>query len=171
MGEILFMGPSKSGKTLLLKRMQKLSIDHRLTPFDSIPVSKPTEGIVPYNFKFRGLNFVFNELGGGDIENWENYAKTLKAIIYVFDSADLTTVAQNIVWLNRVLTNESYASKPVLVVLSKCDIPDGVRFPAIDNIIGFDRVLNSSRITLMETSSIVGIGISEIFKWIAEQMK
>lgn len=172
MGEILFMGPKGSGKTLLLKRMQNLSDEKRLTPFDPIPNTKPTEGLDSNNFKFRGMNFVFKELGGAAINEWETHAKTTpKAIVYVFDAADLTKTASNIVWLNELLTNRNLEQKPVLIVLSKCDVPDCIRFNVIDEIIGFDRVLNPSRLSFLETSSVVGVGLSDIFHWIGDQMK
>ncbi|OHT05807.1 hypothetical protein TRFO_26416 [Tritrichomonas foetus] len=171
MGEILFMGPKGSGKTLLLKRMQTLSEEKRLTPFDPIPHTKPTEGIEPNNFKFRGMNFVFKELGGASINEWEQHAKSPKAIVFVFDAADMTKTASNIVSLNDVLQNHNFEQKPVLIVLSKCDVPDCIRFNIIDEIIGFDRTLNPSRLSFLETSSVVGVGLSDIFHWIADQMK
>lgn len=171
MGEILFMGPKGSGKSLLLRRLQTLSDEKRLTPFDPIPNTKPTEGIEPNNFKFRGMNFVFKELGGASISEWENHAKTPKAIIYVFDAADFTKTASNVVWLNELLTNHNLEQKPVLIVLSKCDVPDCIRFNVIDDILGFDRMLNPSRISFLETSSVVGVGLSDIFHWIPNQMK
>ena len=171
MGEILFLGPKSCGKTMLLKRMQTLSDEKRLTPFDQIPSTKPTEGLESTNFKFRGSNFVFKELGGDSISDWEQYARTPKAIIYIFDAADLTKTATNIVWLNEVLTNHTTENKPIMIVLSKCDVPDCIRFNTIDEIIGFERVPNPSRLTFLETSSVVGVGLSEIFHWISDQMK
>ena len=171
MGEILFMGPKNSGKTLLLKRMQTLSDEKRLTPFDPIPNTKPTESLESNSFKFRGMNFIFKELGGSLISDWEQHAKTPKAIVFIFDAADFTKIAPNIVWLNEVLTAHSVEQKPILIVLSKCDVPDCVRFNVIDEIIGFDRVLNQSRLSFLETSSVVGVGLSDIFHWVADQMK
>ena len=171
MGEILFMGPKGSGKSLLLRRLQTLSDAKTLTPFDPIPLTKPTEGIEANSFKFRGMNFLFKELGGGSIGEWDSHARAPKAIVYVFDAADFTRLASNIVWLNELLTSHPLEQKPVLIVLAKCDVPDCIRFNVIDEIIGFDRMLNPSRISFLETSSVVGVGLSDIFHWIAEQMK
>lgn len=167
----MFLGPKSSGKTLLLKRLQTLSEEKRLTPFDPIPSTKPTEGIENSNFKFRGLNFVFKELGGDSISEWENYSKSPKALVYVFDAADLTKTATNIVWLHEILTNPNLETKPIMIVLSKCDVPDCIRFSVLDEIIGFERVLNPSRLSFLETSSVVGVGLSEIFHWISSQFK
>ena len=167
----MLLGPKGSGKTLLLKRMQTLSEERRLTPFDPIHTTKPTEGLEPTNFKFRGANFVFKELGGGSISEWEQHSKTPKAIVYVFDAADLTKTATNIVWLNEILTSPSTESKPIMIVLSKCDIPDCIRFNIIDEIIGFERIPNPSRLAFLETSSVVGVGLGDIFHWVSDQMK
>ena len=171
MTEILFMGPTNSGKSLLLKRMQALSEERRLTPFDPIPNTVPTEGWTQMNFKTGGNSYIFKELGGSSIRDWESLARTAKAIIYVFDAADLTRTASNIVWLNEILQSHLIEDKPILVVLSKCDVPDCIRFSTIDEIIGFDHVLNPSRLALFETSSVVGVGLSDIFHWISRQMK
>lgn len=170
MVEILFLGPKSSGKSLLIKRMQALSEDKRISPFDQIQIPKPTEGVNTSNFNFRGTTFSFKELGGDMIDDWESHAKTPKAIIYVFDAADLTMTATNIVFLNELLTSKVTQDKPVLVALAKCDIPDFVHFNVIDEIIGFDS-LNKERISFMETSAVVGVGLDSIFNWIADQMK
>lgn len=171
MAEILFLGAKHSGKSLLLKRMQTLSDEKRLTPFDPIQSTKPTEGIESTNFKFRGMNFVFKELGGASISEWEQHAKNPKAIVFIFDAADLTQTASNIVWLNEVITSHAIENKPIMIVLSKCDVPDCIRFNVIDEIIGFERVPNPSRLAFLETSAVVGIGLSEIFHWISNNMK
>jgi len=166
--EILFMGAKGSGKSLLLRRLQTLSGEKRLTPFDAIPGTKPTEGTDALNFKFRGTSFVFRELGGASIRGWESHATTPKAIVYVFDGADLTRTASNVVWLNNILTNSSFEEKRVLIVLSKCDVPDGIRFNVIDELIGFDRVRNPARLSFIETSAVVGVGLSDVFRWVGE---
>ena len=165
------MGPKDCGKTLLIKRMQTLSEEKRLTPFDTIPGTKTTESVDTINFKFKGMSYVFKELGGSHINEWENYAKSAKAIVFIFDAADFTKLATNIVWLNELLTNPANEQKPILIVLNKCDVPDCIRFNVIDEIIGFDRILNPSRLSFLEISSVVGVGLSDIFHWISEQVK
>jgi GTPase SAR1 family protein len=49
--------------------------------------------------------------------------------------ADFVLTA-NAVWLNDYARER----KPVLVLLSKCDVPGCIRLKVIDEIIGFDRV-------------------------------
>lgn len=171
MGDVLLMGPRGSGKSFLVRRLQFLSDEKSLTPFDPLPVTKPTEGLEPTTFKYRGLNLVFKELGGASLSEWETHARAAKAIIYAFDAGDYTMLAQNIVTLNDVISNHHFESKPVLIVLTKCDIPDCVRFNVIDEIIGFDRCLNPSRLSFLETSGVVGVGLSDIFRWAESQMK
>lgn len=171
MGDILFMGPPGSGKTLLIRRLQNLSDEKSLTPFDPIAVTKPSSGVEPTTFKYHGLTFVFKELSGASIQEWEANARPAKAIVYVFDAGDFTKLAPNIVWLHEVLSSHHFEAKPVLVVLAKCDIPDCIRFQVIDEIIGFDRLVNPARISFLETSSIVGVGLSDIFRWVEGQMK
>ena len=171
MGEILFMGPVGSGKTLLMRRLQTLSDEKRLTPFDPIPVTKPSKGMESTTFKFKGMSFIFKELAGASIQEWEQHSRSAKALVFVFDGGDLTKMATNIVWLNEVLTSHHCEQKSVLIVLAKCDIPDCVRFNVIDEIVGFDRVLNPMRISFLETSSVVGVGLSDILHWIADKMK
>jgi hypothetical protein len=58
-----------------------------------------------------------------------------------------------------------------MIVLSKCDVPGCVRFNVIGEIIGFDRVLNPSRLNFLETSSVVGVGLSDIFRWMTDIAK
>lgn len=171
MGDVLFVGPKNSGKSLLLRRMQTLSDEKRLTPFDPIPSTKSTNGIETSSFKYRSQTYVFKELGGGSISEWEVHARTARAIVYVFDAADLTQVAANVVWLNEIITSHNFEQKPILIVLSKCDVPECIRFNVIDEIIGFDRTLNPTRLAFMETSSVVGVGLSDIYHWITDKLK
>jgi GTPase SAR1 family protein len=171
MGEFLLMGPRGSGKTTIVKRLQTWSEDKRLSPFDQIPATRPTEGIQQTSFKARQLSILLKELGGASIREWASHAGSVVGIIFVFDGADFILTATNAVWLNEVLNDSDCEQKPVLVLLSKCDIPGCIRFKIIDEIIGFDRVLNPSRITFMETSSVVGIGFSEAFRWLQEAVK
>jgi GTPase SAR1 family protein len=170
MGEVLFIGPSESGKSLLLKRMRTLAEVKKVTPFDPIPSIEPTQGTSIVPFKFRSANYIFKELGGGSISEWSNHAASALAIVYVFDSADLTRTASNLVWLSEILYNKDMESKPILVVLAKCDVPGGVRFDVIDEIIGCDYVLNPSRLKFIEASSVMGIGLTDIFGWIGEHL-
>ncbi|KAH0785144.1 ADP-ribosylation factor-like protein 16 [Histomonas meleagridis] len=146
--------------------MQALCNERRLTPFDPIPNTKPTENIKPTSFKYKSSTINIRELGGPMISSWEENAKTAKGIIYIYDAADYLNTANNVVWLHDLLTNEQFEQIPVLVVLNKCDVPTCIRFPAIDQIIGFDRTLNPSRISFLEASALVGVGMSDIFHWI-----
>jgi GTPase SAR1 family protein len=171
MGEVLFLGPKGAGKSLLLKRMQNLSEEKRLSPFDPISVPKPTSGTDLSQAKFRGSSYTFKEIGGPMLKDWANHVKTPVGIVYVFDSADLTKIATNVVWLNELLNDHSIDQKPILICLAKCDVPDCIRFSVIDEIIAFDRVLNPSRLTFLETSAVLGVGLSDIFHWISELPK
>jgi GTPase SAR1 family protein len=171
MGEFLFLGPKGTGKSLLLRRMQTLSEEKRVTPFDVIPRTTPTETVEAIQFKHRQQTYTFKELGGSLVKDWAVHAGPAIGLVYVFDAADLTKTAANVVWLNDILSNSDFEQKPILIVLAKCDIPDSIRFSVIDEIIGFDRVLNPNRLSFLETSAVVGIGLTDIFKWVAEQVK
>jgi hypothetical protein len=148
--------------------MQNLSEEKRLSPFDPISVPKPTQQIDLSQAKFRGNTYTFKELGGVMIKEWINHVKTPGGIVYVFDGADLTKIATNIVWLNELLNEHSIEQKPILIALAKCDVPDCLRFKIIDEIMPFDRVLNPSRLTFLETSAVLGVGLSDIFHWVSE---
>lgn len=171
MVEILVMGPRNCGKSLFVERLQMLSEEHRLTPFDSLHLAHPTEGIDIKPIRFRNTLYQFKELGGASIEEYPRHAESATGIIYVFDAVDLTTVPSNIVWLNCILTDPNLEQKPVLVLLSKCDIPDCIRFNVIDKIIGFDRLLNPTRLTLLEMSAVLGVGLNDVTKWAANISK
>jgi GTPase SAR1 family protein len=171
MGEFLFLGPKGSGKTLLLRRLQTLAEEKKVTPFDPITVTPPTDGFEQITFRHHQAAYVFKELGGSGIQNWAASATSALGLVYVLDAADLTKTAPNIVWLNEVLNDQEFETKPILVVLAKCDVPDGIRFNVVDEIIGLDYVLNPERVTLVETSAVVGVGLDSIFQWVAEQVK
>jgi hypothetical protein len=68
------------------------------------------------------------------------------------------------------LYDKRVEAKPILIVLTKCDVPDGVREDVIDEIIGVNYVLNPSRLKFIEASSVVGIGLTEIFAWIGDHV-
>ncbi|KAH0791060.1 ADP-ribosylation factor-like protein 16 [Histomonas meleagridis] len=148
--------------------MLELLNKKKLTPFDPIPTTTPTEGISTSNLKLKGKPLSLQELGGASIKEWKSHSIDSKAIVYVFDSADYTKTAYNVVYLNRLLNDEDLKEKQVLVALSKCDIPESLTFNTIDEIIGFENLLNTERIKFLETSSVNGIGLTDIFRWISE---
>jgi len=41
----------------------------------------------------------------------------------------------------------------------------------ITEIIGFDRVLSPSRLSFLDTSAVLGVGLSDVFHWIGECTK
>ncbi|CAM6103830.1 unnamed protein product [Calypogeia fissa] len=122
--KILFLGLDKSGKTTLLQlltaehfvqhrkkvRAQHLSQNQRThyPPFQELSIGK-------------ALDLSSQQMGGG---LWEDCCTKVAGIVYVVDAADQDRFQESKKELDALLSDESLARVPFLVLGNKADIPD-----------------------------------------------
>lgn len=96
----LCLGPTGSGKTLLLRKLQNVDNVDRTTP------SVSTIGTNLFDIKFGdGSQISVRELGGMMAPLWKNYFSNTNKVIYVVDASNLCQISAAGVLLYTILVH------------------------------------------------------------------
>lgn len=164
---ILCIGPTASGKTLLLKRLQNR--DFQSSNFSNIANTVSTVGTNIVIIKDQNKSLIIQEVGGSMADIWDQYYLDCVAILYVIDSTNLSKIGDSCVLLLSLISNINVKNiKPILIVLNKTDISctssiDEMRYFLMINEL-IDSVPNQD-IQVIETSCVTGKGLDSIFNW------
>ncbi|XP_044036284.1 ADP-ribosylation factor-like protein 16 isoform X2 [Siniperca chuatsi] len=143
----LLLGATGVGKTLLLKRLQKLSL-HGLGELEAPPSTLPTVG----------TNLT-------DL--------TLKKKKFMVDSANIVQISSSCIQLLSVLSAEPLHSASVLILFNKRDMPCTMSLTEIKSLLRMDDIIASATqpITTLELSARSGQGLQEVLSWLESIIK
>uniref|UniRef100_A0A2N9G506 GTP-binding protein SAR1A n=1 Tax=Fagus sylvatica TaxID=28930 RepID=A0A2N9G506_FAGSY len=172
--KILFLGIDNSGKTTLLHMLK----DERLVQHQ--PTQHPTsEELYIEKKKFNAF-----DLGGTRIVRrvWKDYFPKVDAVVYFVDAYDKERFEESKKELDALLSDESLATVPFLILGNKIDIPyaaseDEFRYHmGLTNFTtGKGRVnLANSNVRPLEVfmcSIVRKMGYVEGFKWLSQYIK
>lgn len=102
---ILCLGPSASGKTLLLKKLQNInSVDETACTIPTVGTNITTLKLPHFR---TGVikHYALRELGGSMAPLWSKYYKTAGKIMFVVDASNLCQIAAAGVLLYSILVN------------------------------------------------------------------
>ncbi|XP_026882594.2 ADP-ribosylation factor-like protein 16 isoform X3 [Electrophorus electricus] len=151
----LLLGATGVGKTLLLKRLQKLcqrKVPANLTDLGEPPSTLPTVGTNLTDLTLRKRSLTIRELGGCMGPIWPSYYTDCTTVIYMVDSANITQISASCVQLLNVLAAEPLQTASVLVLFNK----------RMDDIIA----CAPQSITTLKLSARTGEGLEEVLKWL-----
>jgi len=98
----LCLGPTGSGKTLLLKMLQNREAA------DTMASTVPTIGTNLVTVRFGNQKQIaIREVGGAMAPIWRNYYSCIRSIIYVVDASNLCQIAAAAVLLYTILAESS----------------------------------------------------------------
>ncbi|XP_060535581.1 ADP-ribosylation factor-like protein 16 [Cylas formicarius] len=161
---VLCIGPTGSGKTLLLKKLQNIDA------VDNTTSAVPTVGTNIINLKVADKLYTIRELGGAIAPMWPNYFVNVGKLMYVVDASDLCQISAAGVLLYTTLVNPLLKGAKFLLVLSKMDTSYRQMRNEALLMLQMRRLQNeiSQKITILEASAIDGKGRDEILKWITD---
>lgn len=119
--EVLLVGPTGSGKTLLRRCLSEKGDPSAMSLRTVSTVGVDLEAVKISKRPKR--SFVIREVGGPMAPMWHSFYARSSAIIYMISAADTTKFADAAVKLWQLQAHEQAAGKPLLVLLSHADCP------------------------------------------------
>lgn len=172
---ICVLGPSRSGKTSLLKRLQDSHFE-QLKNFFSLPPTVQTNGTNLLRLIKKSEHrpqeeqeFIVQEIGGNIIELCFDYLPKCHKFVYVVDSSELNQLAFNFKYLMQILTSHSARNKPLLLVLNKADLHCTMQTNEFEEALFLENLKNefpTNSVSTVRSSCLTGKGLREIYDWI-----
>ncbi|XP_029996472.1 ADP-ribosylation factor-like protein 16 [Sphaeramia orbicularis] len=164
----LLLGATGVGKTLLLKRLHKLSL-HGLNELGTPPSTLPTVGTNLIDLTLRRRKKVtVRELGGCMGPIWPSYFSDCSSVIFVVDSSNTAQVSSSCIQVLSVLSAEPLRSASVLILFNKRDMPCIMSLVEIKSLFRLEDIIASATqpITTLELSACTGEGLQEVLGWL-----
>ncbi|XP_072531346.1 ADP-ribosylation factor-like protein 16 [Salminus brasiliensis] len=163
----LLLGATGVGKTLLLKRLQKLC-QRDGADLGEPPVTLPTVGTNLTDLTLRKRRVTVRELGGCMGPIWPSYFVDCTSVIFMVDSANITQISSSCIQLLSVLSAEPLQAASVLVLFNKRDLPCTMSLEEMKSLFRMDDIIISApqSITTLELSARSGEGLQEVLNWL-----
>ncbi|XP_016427373.1 ADP-ribosylation factor-like protein 16 [Sinocyclocheilus rhinocerous] len=164
----LLLGATGVGKTLLLKRLQKLCQMGAQADLGEAPVTLPTVGTNLTDLILRKRKITVRELGGCMGPIWPRYYLDCRSVIFVVDCANIVQISSSCVQLLSVLSAEPLQSAAVLVLFNKRDLSCTMSLVELKSLFRMDDVIRSApqSISTLEISARSGQGLQEVLSWL-----
>ncbi|XP_060798501.1 ADP-ribosylation factor-like protein 16 isoform X1 [Neoarius graeffei] len=164
----LLLGATGVGKTLLLKRLQKLCQRGDPDDLGEPPATLPTVGTNLIDLTLRKKRVTVRELGGCMGPIWPSYFSGCTSVIFMIDSANITQISSSCIQLLCVLSAEPLRSTSVLVLFNKSDLSCTMSLEEMKSLFRMDDIIASApqSITVLELSARSGKGLQEVLNWL-----
>uniref|UniRef100_A0A7S0HY62 ADP-ribosylation factor-like protein 16 n=1 Tax=Hanusia phi TaxID=3032 RepID=A0A7S0HY62_9CRYP len=159
--EILFLGATGSGKTLLIRRLKQIvkQVSQR-----DMTDTMPTTGVEVDKLTIGRLEATIREVGGSFTAVWPNFFSDCHAWCYVIDMSDRISLSEAAVEFVNVLMHDKMQTKPVLLILNKKDIEVAMTMKELDAKILINDMTRDlgNRLYIVEASATEGTGMDLI---------
>ncbi|XP_076657401.1 ADP-ribosylation factor-like protein 16 [Halictus rubicundus] len=159
----LCIGPAKSGKTFLMKRLQGDEMDDATQTVN-------TNGINLFTIKNSTGEFdiIVKEIGGGMAPIWKHYFDNIRKIIYVVDTSNLCQISAAGVLFYSLLVEPRLRNTKIALTLNKMDLSYRQMRNEALLMLQFSHVQKevTQELTIFETSGMTGQGVEELRNWL-----
>ncbi|XP_053194700.1 ADP-ribosylation factor-like protein 16 [Scomber japonicus] len=163
----LLLGATGVGKTLLMKRLQKVNL-HGLGELGATPSTLPTVGTNLTDLTLKRKKLTVRELGGCMGPIWPSYFKDCSSVMFMVDSANIAQISSSCIKLQSILSAEPLHSASVLILFNKRDMPCTMSLVEVKSLFRMDDIIASATqpITTLELSARSGEGLQDVLGWL-----
>lgn len=169
----LLLGATGVGKTLLLKRLQKLCQIDPCADLGEAPVTLPTVGTNLTDLILKKKKKItVRELGGCMGPIWPKYYFDCKSVIFVVDCVNAEQISSSCIQLLSVLSAESLLSAAVLILFNKRDLLCSMSLVELKSLFRMDDIIRSAPqfVTTLEVSARSGQGLQDVIHWLSSNL-
>ncbi|XP_012888565.1 PREDICTED: ADP-ribosylation factor-like protein 16 isoform X2 [Dipodomys ordii] len=158
----LLLGAAGVGKTLLVKRLQKLSSQGGQGDLGEPPPTRPTVGTDLTDIVAQ-RRITIRELGGCMSPIWSSYYGTCRSLM----------LSASCMHLLGLLSAEQLSEVSVLILFNKIDQPCYMSLEEIKSLIRLPDIIACAKqnITTAEISAKKGTGLTGVLHWLQEQQR
>ncbi|XP_069887735.1 ADP-ribosylation factor-like protein 16 isoform X2 [Dipodomys merriami] len=158
----LLLGAAGVGKTLLVKRLQKLSSQGGQGDLGEPPPTRPTVGTDLTDIVAQ-RRITIRELGGCMSPIWSSYYGTCRSLM----------LSASCMHLLGLLSAEQLSEVSVLILFNKIDQPCYMSLEEIKSLIRLPDIIACAKqnITTVEISAKKGTGLTGVLHWLQEQQR
>uniref|UniRef100_A0A803XQW8 small monomeric GTPase n=1 Tax=Meleagris gallopavo TaxID=9103 RepID=A0A803XQW8_MELGA len=188
-GKLVFLGLDNAGKTTLLHMLK----DDRLG--QHVPTLHPrgkvqqrlkiwtgeVQGEASEELTIAGMTFTTFDLGGHAQARrvWKNYLPAINGIVFLVDCADHDRLLESKEELDSLMTDETIANVPILILGNKIDRPEAISEERLREMFGLYgqttgkgsiplKELNARPLEVFMCSVLKRQGYGEGFRWMAQ---
>ncbi|XP_004861001.1 ADP-ribosylation factor-like protein 16 isoform X2 [Heterocephalus glaber] len=169
-GMCLLLGASGVGKTLLVKRLQKLCSRDGEGDLGDPPPTRPTVGTDLTDI-MAPRKITIRELGGCMGPIWSSYYGNCHSLLFMMDASNPTQLSASCVQLLGLLSAEQLAKASVLILFNKIDLPCYMTMEEIQSLLRLPDIVACAKqnITIAEISARKGTGLAGVLHWLQDQ--
>ncbi|XP_053939087.1 ADP-ribosylation factor-like protein 16 isoform X2 [Cuculus canorus] len=153
----LLLGAAGGGKSLLARRLRQLSAQEGPAELGKPPATLPTVGTNLTDLQLP-RRVTVRELGGCMGPIWPSYYGECSALL----------VSSSCIHLLSILSAESLAAVPMLVLFNKIDMPCYMSLTEMKSLFRMQDIVSCATqpIMMLETSARDGIGLADVLQWL-----
>jgi len=154
--DILIIGTSGAGKSLLLRRLKNL--DQAIEA-----ETLPTMGTDIENIQINKKNILFREVGFKLVQSWQKFSKETKAILFLVDLTNYASISASVIEFYNLLLGNGDSSRPIILVLNKIDCGDHADLDFVLQLFEFYELLEAyENLYLYVISAVTGVNIKAL---------